>query len=170
MKRRYASFLRRYRTRRPTSLRVPFSNRRAHSLPHRESYSRKYQEGRLKQIRILLARMPKMLLDILSHIVASEHDMVIIGWVKDDEDLLMVAQRTRANVILVGHTAEDERQKYASLLLRRPRIKVVAIASDGRTGLLYELRPQRIPLGEMSADALRSAIRGQPRLTTTVEP
>jgi hypothetical protein len=118
----------------------------------------------LKQVRVILARMPKMLLDILSHIVASELDMVIIGWVSDDEDLAAAAQRTRANVILVGQTAQDERKKYSSLLLRRPRVKVVAIAGDGRTALLYELRPQRIPLGEMSADALRKAIRGQPRV------
>jgi hypothetical protein len=109
--------------------------------------------------RILLARMPKMLLDILCHIVGSELDMVIIGQAKDDEDLLVAAQQTRANVVLVGQTEEDERKKYASLLLRRPRIKVIAIAGDGRTALLYELRPQRIALGEMSADALREAIR-----------
>jgi hypothetical protein len=114
--------------------------------------------------------MPKMLLDILSHIVAAEPEMVIVGWVNDDEDLAAAAQRTRADVILVGQTAEDERVKYASLLLQRPRVRVVAISGDGRTGLLYELRAQRISLGEMSADALRRAIRGQRRSTTTVKP
>jgi hypothetical protein len=113
--------------------------------------------------------MPKMLTEILSHIVASERDMVIVGWAKDDEDLLTVVQRTRARVILVGQTAEDERQKYASLLLRRPRTKVVAIAGDGKTGLLYKLCPHRIPIDEMSANALRKAIRGQPPLSTKAE-
>jgi DNA-binding NarL/FixJ family response regulator len=107
-----------------------------------------------------------MLLDILSHVVASEPDMVVAGWVKDGEDLLAAARRARANVILVGQAAEDERETYASLLGARPTLKVVAIAGDGKTGLLYELRPQRVPLGEMSADALRRAIRGRPQSTT----
>jgi hypothetical protein len=114
--------------------------------------------------------MPKMLIDIVSYIVASERDMVIVGWAKDDEDLLTVVQRTRARVILVGQILEDERQKYASLLLRRPRTKVIAIAGDGRTGVLYKLCPHRIPVGEMSTDALRKAIRGQPPLSTKTEP
>jgi DNA-binding NarL/FixJ family response regulator len=120
----------------------------------------------LKQIRILLARMPKMLLDILSHVVASEFDMMVAGLVEDDEDLLAAARRTRANVLLVEQTAEDEREKYRSLLLGRPKLKVVAVSGNGRTGKLYELRPHRVLLGEMSADALRRAIRGQARTIT----
>jgi hypothetical protein len=116
----------------------------------------------LKQIRILLARMPKMLSEILSSLVASEPDMVVAGWLEAEEDLLAAARRARATVLLVGHGARQEREEYASLLLRRPRLKVVAVAGDGRTGALYELRPERVPLGEMSAAALRSAIRGRP--------
>ena len=114
----------------------------------------------MKQIRVLLVRMPKMLLDILSRIVASELDMVVAGWVENDEDLLAATRRTRANVIVVGQAAEDERQNYAPLLLSRQKLRVVAITGDGKTGSLYELRPQRVPLGEMSADALCNAIRG----------
>ena len=126
-------------------------------------------KARLKQIRIILGRMPNMLIDILSHIVASERDMVIVGSAKNHENLLTVAQRTRAGVVLVEQTAEDERQKYAFLLLRRPWTKVVAIAGDGRPGLIYKLCLHRIPIGEMSVDTLRKAIRGQP-LTTKVNP
>jgi hypothetical protein len=51
-------------------------------------------------------------------------------------------------------------------LLGRPRLKkVVVVAGDGKTGTLYELRPQRVPLGEMSAAAVRNAIRGRPSIT-----
>ena len=119
----------------------------------------------MKRIRILLARMPKMLFDILSHVVASEPDMVVAGWLDAEEDLLAAVRRTRATVLLVGQGAEDERENYASLLLGRPQLKVVVVAGDGNTGALYELRPQRVPLGEMSAAALRNVIRGQPSMT-----
>jgi hypothetical protein len=104
--------------------------------------------------------MPPLLLDMLHHVVASEPNMTVVGRV-GDADLLATARRTRADVILVGQRAKDEREQYGRLLLRRPRLKGLAIAHDGRTGSLYELRPRRIPLGEMSADALRRAIRSR---------
>jgi hypothetical protein len=113
-------------------------------------------------MRILLARMPKMLGDILGHIVASAPGMELAGRIIDDEDLISVVRRTRANVVLAQQNADDERETYAPLLLRRPQLRVVAVARDGRTGLLYELRPQRIALGKMSADALSNVIRGPP--------
>jgi hypothetical protein len=102
--------------------------------------------------------MPRLLLDMLHHVVASEPDMTVVGRV-GETDLLAAARRTRADVVLVGQKAKDEREQYGHLLLRRPRLKVLAIARDGRTGSLYELRPRRIPLSEMSADALCRAIR-----------
>jgi hypothetical protein len=146
----------------------PLPYQLAHSWGSTDSYHPKWKENPLKQIRILLARMPAMLIDILSHVVASELDMMVAGRIEDEEDLLAATRRTRADVLLVGQTAEDERGKYGSLLRGRPNLKVVAIASDGKTGLLYELRPQRVPLGELSADALRKAIRGQPDRDRTI--
>jgi DNA-binding NarL/FixJ family response regulator len=106
--------------------------------------------------------MPTLLLDILRPIVASEPDMAVVGHVSDG-DLLAAAQRTRANVVLVEQKAKDgreEREEYERLLLQQPLLKVLAIANDGKTGALYELHPRRVPLGEMSADALCNAIRG----------
>ena len=84
--------------------------------------------------------------------------MTVVGRV-GDADVLAAARRTRADAVLVGQKAKDEREQYGPLLLRRPRLKVLAIAHDGRTGSLYELRPRRVPLGEMSADVLRRAIQ-----------
>jgi hypothetical protein len=111
-----------------------------------------------------------MLLEILSHVIASQPDMVVAGWITDDEDLLAAARRARANVVLLGEGEKEEQEQFASLLLARPRLKVVAVADNGSTGSLYELRPQRVPIGEMSADVLSSAIRGHPRWTTDVPP
>jgi hypothetical protein len=102
--------------------------------------------------------MSPLLLDMLHHVVASEPNMAVVGRV-GDADLLAAARRTRADVVLVGQRVKDEREQYGQLLLRRPRLKVLAIAHDGRTGSLYELRPRRVPLGELSSDALCRAIR-----------
>ena len=42
----------------------------------------------MKQIRILLAGMPALLLDILHHVVVSEADMAVVGQIENG-DLLM---------------------------------------------------------------------------------
>jgi hypothetical protein len=124
---------------------------------------------KVKPIRVLFARMPNLLTDILSCMVASEPDMIIGGRLREGEDVQAAIRRTRSNVIVVGESADDARREYGLLLMRRPKIKVLAICGDGRTGLLYELRPKRIPLGEMSADTLREAIRGRAKSNTDAE-
>ena len=88
--------------------------------------------------------------------------MAVVGHVSDG-DLLAAARRTRANVVLVEQKAKDgreEHEEYERLLLQQPLLKVLAIADDGKTGVLYELCPRRVPLGEISAGVLRQAIRG----------
>jgi chemotaxis response regulator CheB len=114
----------------------------------------------VKRIRVLLARMPALLLDILHHIVESAPDMMIVGE-SADNDLAGAAKRLRADAILVGEDANHDSGEYTQLLLSRPSLKVLAIANEGRNGTLHEMRPQHIPLGEISAETLRDAIRGR---------
>jgi DNA-binding NarL/FixJ family response regulator len=123
----------------------------------------------LNRIRILLAGIPPLLVDILHHIVASEPDMAVVGRVSDG-DLFAAAKSTGADVILIGQKAKEGGEQYEELLLRRPRLKVLTIADDGKTGALYELRPQRISLGEVSADVLCAAIRGRPPMPSADRP
>ena len=40
-----------------------------------------------------------------------------------------------------------------------PRISVLVIAASGRTAAMYELRPHRMPLGEVTPAGLIAAIR-----------
>jgi len=102
--------------------------------------------------------MPALMLDIIHHVVAAEPDMAVIG-VVDDGDLPAAVRRGRADVVVVGHDAQAERDSYLPLLLRHPHVKVLAIADNGKSGSLYELRPRRVPLGKISARTLTQAIR-----------
>jgi len=104
--------------------------------------------------------MPTLMLDILHHVVAAEPDMAIVGRV-DIDGLPMAIQPTRADVVVVSHDAQSERDLFLSLLLRRPQLKVLAIDDDGKSGWLYELRPRRVRLGKISARSLTKAIRRQ---------
>ncbi|MEY2394032.1 MAG: hypothetical protein QOF94_377 [Acidobacteriaceae bacterium] len=95
--------------------------------------------------------------------------MEVVGRVSDG-DLFAAAQSTGADVILIGQKAKETREQFEELLLRRPRLKVLTIADDGKTGSLYELRPQRIPLGEVSAELLCATIRGPQPLPSGDRP
>ncbi|NIE58656.1 MULTISPECIES: hypothetical protein [unclassified Burkholderia] len=112
-----------------------------------------------RPIRVLLAAMPALLADIVSQVVQSVPGTAIVGRLAEGEDLVAAVRRTRTDVVVVGENEEDAKQEYAPLMSGIPGIRVLTIASDGRTGQLYELRPKRTPLGELSVDALRRAIR-----------
>jgi chemotaxis response regulator CheB len=116
----------------------------------------------VKRIRVLLARMPALLRDILHHVVESAPDMTIVGQITDS-DLAGAAKRLRADAILVAEDTREGAGEYTQLLLRRPKLKVLAIGNEGRNGTLHEMRPQHIPLPEISAETIRDAIRGHGR-------
>ena len=97
-------------------------------------------------------------------------DTALVDRVVEGKDLQAALRLTRANVVLTTQGADDEREIYAPLLYRRPRLRIIAVARDSSTGLLYELRPQRIGLNEMSVDTLGKAIRGQPGAITDLLP
>jgi len=44
---------------------------------------------------------------------------------------------------------------------------VLVVSADGRETALFELRPQRTPLGEVSPQTIVDAIRGACRATTS---
>jgi hypothetical protein len=46
-----------------------------------------------------------------------------------------------------------------ALLTRAPGTRVLTVQASGERAFLYELRPQRVGLGEASADRLLEAIR-----------
>jgi len=101
-----------------------------------------------------------LLLDSLQHIVASEPDMAVVGRVSA-RDSAAAARRSRADVVVVGQDGTVEADATACRLVRQLGLRVLTITDDGKRGVLYELRPQRIALGDMSADTLCKAIRGR---------
>lgn len=115
----------------------------------------------MKRIRVLLARMPPLMLDILHHVVTAEPDMAVVG-VIDEIDLTAAVRRARADVVVVGEDPQGEQHDlYLNLLHRHPHIKVLAIAESGKRASFYELRPRRISIGKISARSFATAIRAR---------
>jgi hypothetical protein len=100
-----------------------------------------------------------MLMDIVENIVVSQDDFDLAGKVTDRDGLLQAATDMQADVIVLGALAATEAKDYHDLLYGRPRMKIIAISTDGRDAFLHELQPHLIPVGEVAPASLIAAIR-----------
>lgn len=117
------------------------------------------------RIRILLAELPQMLSDLLKQAAARRPDMEIVGEFTDGMSLLLAADETHADAVVLGLHDGELPGICSHLLSEYPRIKLFAVAADGGHAMLYELRPQKVPISETSPegllDAIRTAVRSQ---------
>ena len=101
----------------------------------------------MRRIRILLAGMPRMLLDMVTDIVAMHPEMMVSGKLQDTADLRTAVRKARADVVVLREPAGREREVHLKLLYSRPHLNVLSITNDGHRFFLHELRPFRAPLG-----------------------
>jgi hypothetical protein len=112
-------------------------------------------------VRVLIAGMPNMLADIISAVVVSQTDFELLGDVIGTVGLALAASKATADVLVLGRRLQ--RRDTLRVLSRSPRMKIITIDPDGRSGALYELRQDRSVLDEVSPIALVAAIRGTAR-------
>ncbi len=116
----------------------------------------------MNKIRVVLASMPAMLTEIIEDLVAGEDDMQVVAKAPQSSDVLCLARRLDARVVIVRedhgspHDPGDE-------LMASEKVRVLAIASDGKTGRLYRLQPRGEALGELSGEGLLAAVRAAAR-------
>jgi hypothetical protein len=107
--------------------------------------------------RVLIFAMPRLLDDILESVFEADPAVTVVRWPDESSSVGDAAAATEADVVLVGgrragtHEVDD-------LLHRVPHVRALAVAEDARTAVLYELRPDRRLLGELSPAAVLSAV------------
>lgn len=120
----------------------------------------------MSRIRILLAGMPRLLEDIVEHMLNVQSDMHVVGTVVPHgaaaAALVEALADTPADVVVLGLSEEAEASTYDALLFANPRLRLLAVVGDGRGAFLYELQPSRVPLGVVSPEALVDVIRAAP--------
>lgn len=124
----------------------------------------------MDNIRVLIVdrrrHMPDLLREIVSKLISAQNDMeaVSVDLAIDDLDDLL---DSNASAVVVVHLENGELpEEMLGLFETRSNLKIIGVSSDGRRGSVFELQPNTIPLGEMSArvlvDAIHAAARGQP--------
>jgi hypothetical protein len=105
--------------------------------------------------------MPRLLREIVEGIVVVEDDLELTGTLPAPESLSSLDDGDAPDVVI---TAESPAVGDAveSLLDRFPRVRVLAVAGEGRYANVYRLRPCRERIGNLSPDSLLAAVRGRP--------
>jgi hypothetical protein len=94
-----------------------------------------------------------LLRDIVERVVAPEPDLQVVGAVEGLDTLAGEVERTDADVVILGLRDERLLGSLDALLYAHARLRILAVTGEGRTALLYELRPHRMPIGAVPAAA-----------------
>jgi hypothetical protein len=114
----------------------------------------------VEKVNVLLVGMRGILGEIVREIVADQPDMEIAGELQDLGELRSSRRLDRSGVVIACRDDESELpDDIRDLLGRHPGLTLLTVRGDGRHGSIYRLRPEKIPLGDVSPGALVDAIR-----------
>lgn len=116
----------------------------------------------MERIQILLVDMPRIVEEMIEQAVVAQPDMHVVGAVRDPESLVRAARETRPDFVIFGLPLDGESgfpEACSELLEEQPRAKALGVAVEASNAYLYELRPERTPLGEVGPEEIVTAIR-----------
>jgi DNA-binding NarL/FixJ family response regulator len=115
----------------------------------------------LERTRIVLIDMSPLLREIVRETLACEPDLDVVAEHEAAVDVREVVERDRADFVIVGSDA-DAADGVRSVVSADRGVRALELHSDGKESVLYELRPHRVSLGEISPAALLRTIRAVP--------
>lgn len=115
----------------------------------------------MDRARVVVLELPRLVQEIVEHAVGGQPDMEIVADLPTAPTLPAALAEARADVVISG--AEHGCAALSELLGELPRLKLLAVSDDARNAVLYELRPTRTPLGEVSPQTIVDAIRSARR-------
>jgi hypothetical protein len=113
----------------------------------------------LDEIRIFLLNMRGVLGDVIKAVLYTCDDVTVVGESLDVADVRSLVDRTGVDVIICHLDDTATAGVARGLFARHRRVKVIAVREDGRRAVLWELRPERSVLGDLSPALLVEAVR-----------
>ena len=102
------------------------------------------------QIHVVLIDLPRMSRELVAGALLAEPAIVVATEfdAREPPDVAIVG----------GRHGEALPERALELLLEHPRMRVLTLADDGAATYVYELRPHRVLIGELSPAALLDAV------------
>ena len=112
----------------------------------------------MREIRIVVGKTPRLLGEIIIAALAKENLVRIVGEAENDVDLVDVCTRVQPDAVVMG-ASDSEADAIGHRLLRQcPFARLFALALDKRVTYLFELKPQKTMIGELSARDLAQTV------------
>lgn len=102
--------------------------------------------------------MPQLTGEILGATLAGRADVMVVGRAATCEELVAATEREGADAAIVGLEDGTLPRALEGLMRDRPRLCMLGLADHGRSAILFEMRPARTALGELSGDQVVDAI------------
>jgi DNA-binding NarL/FixJ family response regulator len=115
----------------------------------------------LERTRIVLIDMSPLLREIVRETLSREPDLDVVAEHAATVDIGEAVERGHADFVIVGEDARAA-ESVRALVASDRGLRALELHADGRESVLYELRPHRVALGELSPDALLRTIRAVP--------
>ena len=113
----------------------------------------------LKRFRVFLGGMPPLLHDIVSDALKNQADVHLVGDLSAGDAVVSALRNDTIDVVIVGARQPDDSALVTEIFASSPQRKVLVIATSGRSAVLYQLRPHKRTLGDVSPQSLLEAIR-----------
>jgi hypothetical protein len=115
--------------------------------------------------KIVLVGMPTMLRQLVRSVIASPPGLAIEVDELPHDTLASPSLRERDVDLVIIDTAAASDETVEAFLAERCGVRVLGVSSDGRRGLLHEMRPHRVLVGELSRDVLVEIVASSHRST-----
>ena len=113
----------------------------------------------MRPIRVLLSGLSGFRGAVVERIIAAQPDMTLVSDFIDDDTLLSGRAADLADVVIVAMDGDRIPALCGPLLYGHPNLRVLAMEDHGGDAVMYELRPHRMFLGDVSPEGLVAAVR-----------
>ena len=105
-----------------------------------------------------------LLRDLVGRLLSERADIDVVT-AESDTPLLQAVDDADADFVIIRGSGSELGASCADLLQARPAVRALTINEDGRRGVLFEMRPHRVPLRVLSKEVLVSEVlrRGRSR-------
>ncbi len=115
----------------------------------------------MQRTRIVLIDMSPLIREIVREALAREPDLDLVAEHGADVDVRAAIERDDADFVIVGSDATAH-AAVRSVVAADRGFRALELHADGKESVLYELRPHRVSLGEISPETLLRTIRAAP--------
>lgn len=117
----------------------------------------------MERLRIIVVDMPRLVRDLIERAIVAQPDMTLLAVLESPRQMVQAARAMRPDFVVIGLKAKALPTECRQLMAEHPTLRLLGIEAVAGEAHLYELRPHREALGEVSPGDVVSVIRGAAR-------